>query len=161
MDSMALGQRVLAEKFSSTLDYLFGASVSSSIEMNKVSFELSKRGKMRRAFLSQELIATVRSDGGIALTVAGAKLLAKNPAFETNCVRIIKDEEIEELVRRGRSVFSAHVSYCGASIRANSEVVVLDHMGAVLAVGKATLPSQLMLKISRGVGVKVRAGVSS
>jgi len=53
------------------------------------------------------------------------------------------------------------MTHCGDLVRVNSEVVVLDHDGDVLAVGKAVLPSQLMLTMSRGVGVKVRVGLAS
>ncbi len=158
---MTLGQKALAEKFCNALDYIFGGTVSSSIDMRALYLELSKTGRLRRVYLSQVLIATVKSDGGIALTIAGAKSLVGHPSFAMNCVRLIEDEEIEELVKKGRSVFSSHVSHCGDLVRVNSEVVVVDHDGEVLAVGKAKLPSQLMLSISRGVGVKVRVGISS
>ena len=134
--------------------------MSSSIDLDALSIELSKTGRLRFVYLSQVLIATVKSDGGIALTIAGAEYLVRHPSFVRNCVRLIEDDEIEELVKKGRSVFSSHVAHCGDLVRVNSEVVVLAHDGDVLAVGKARLPSQLMLTISRGVGVKVRVGHS-
>lgn len=158
---MTLGQKALAEKFCSTVDYIFGDTVSSSIDLNSLSVEISRTGRLRRVYSSQVLLATVKSDGGIALTIAGAKSLVRHPSFARNCVRIIEDEEIEGLVKKGRSVFSSHVTHCGDLVRVNSEVVVLDHDGDVLAVGKAVLPSQLMLTMSRGVGVKVRVGLAS
>jgi predicted RNA-binding protein (TIGR00451 family) len=141
-----------------TLDYLFGKNISSVLPKKGFHFEISKKTKrIRHVYHNKELFGTFRPDGTIALTIYAAKLLSKHPAFKNNC--IIINDEVKEFAKGGRAVFAKHVVSAGESIRPNSEVVVLDSEGDVIAVGRAILPSLLMTSIRRGVAVKVRKGI--
>jgi len=143
------------EKFSLTLDYLFGGGVSLVIPINRLDFTFSKRtGKIKSVLLNKNLIATFRSDGNILLTIDGAELLMKHSDFKENCV--VVNDEARDFVSKGRSVFAKHVTSCGNRIRPQSEVVILDTNGKVIAVGRALLSAKMMRQFKSGVAVKVR-----
>ncbi|MGQ9719455.1 MAG: PUA domain-containing protein [Nitrososphaerales archaeon] len=148
------------EKLSMTMDYLFGRGTSSVIPTDRLSFAFSKRtGRMKSVLLDGKLLATLRSDGGIALTIHGAELLASHPRFFENCV-VVRDEAREHIAM-GRSAFAKHVVSCGDRIRPGSEVVVLDTNRKVIAVGKAILSARMMGSFKQGVAVKVREGIKN
>lgn len=140
------------------VDYLFGKGVSKSLPLDKLEFIFSSKTKrLRKILLNDKLVATVRPDGGLALTVFGAELLSKNDKFMENCL-IIQDDAIN-YVSQGRSVFCKHVMKCGKRIKPGSEVVVLNNYGKVVAVGKAILSAKMIKKFKEGVAVKIRRGV--
>jgi conserved protein with predicted RNA binding PUA domain len=67
------------------IDAIFGLGVSSSLE-GDLEFEYSKRtGRIKNFSIRRELVATVRTDGGLALTVFGAKELLKTNEFRDIC----------------------------------------------------------------------------
>ncbi|MGQ9468223.1 MAG: PUA domain-containing protein [Nitrososphaerales archaeon] len=142
------------------VDYLFGKGISQTIPIDRLSFTFSKRtGKVKSVSLDDNLIATFRPDGGIALTIHGAELLVKNPKFSENCV-VVKDEA-KDFVATGKSVFAKHVVSCGNRIKPKSEVVIVDTNGNVIAVGKALLSAKMMKQFKSGVAVKVRKGIKT
>jgi len=139
------------------LDYVFGAGVSEALEGREVSIECSKKtGRIKHIYVDGKLFATLRPDGGLALTLYGARLLLNSKAFRENCVTV--SEEAEEAARAGKSIFTKHVIKAGKRIRPSSEVVVLNKRGELLAVGKAVLSAKMMKVFDCGVAVKVRAG---
>lgn len=144
-------------KVSRHVDAIFGPGVSDALP-DSISFEFSRRtGRIKNFSLDGRLLATLRTDGGLALTVEGARHFVANSApFRQNCV--VPVEEAVPFVSEGRSLFCRHVQWCGQNIRAGSDVAVLDGDG-VIAVGIAVLGSSLMNKYSRGVAVKVREGI--
>ncbi|MEM2338851.1 MAG: PUA domain-containing protein [Nitrososphaerales archaeon] len=145
-------------KIAMIVDYLFGKGVSKSLPLDELEFIFSPKTKrLRKILLNGKLVATVRPDGGLALTVFGAELLSKNDKFMENCL-IIQDDAIN-YVSQGRSVFCKHVVKCGKRIKPSSEVVVLNSYGRVLAVGKAILSAKMIKKFKEGVAVKIRQGV--
>ncbi len=145
-------------KVSRHVDAIFGAGVSEALP-DSISFEFSRRtGRIKNFSLDGRLLATLRTDGGLALTIEGARHFVENSAqFRQNCV--MPAEEAVPFVSEGRSLFCRHVQWCGQNVRAGSDVAVLDGDG-VIAVGIAVLASSLMNRYSRGVAVKVREGVN-
>lgn len=140
------------------LDYVFGLGVSEVLKDKEVSVEYSKKtGRMKHIYVDGKILASLRPDGGLALTPHGAQLLVRSEAFKENCITV--SEEADEPVRLGKSVFAKHVCRVGKKIRPGSEVVVLSKSGEVLAVGKAVLSAKMMECFGLGVAVKVRAGV--
>jgi uncharacterized protein with predicted RNA binding PUA domain len=139
------------------LDYVFGAGVSEALEGKEVSVECSKKtGRIKHIYVDGKLLATLRPDGGLALTLHGARVLLKSKVFRENCVTV--SEEAEEAARAGKSIFAKHIIKAGRRIRPSSEVVVLNKRGELLAVGKAVLSAKMMKVFECGVAVKVRAG---
>jgi len=146
------------EKIAMTFDYLFGKGVSTVLPLDRLEVSYSKRtGKIKTVNLDGRLLATFRSDGGVALTINGAEMLIRHPAFIQNC--IVVERGVDELIASGRSVFAKHVTRCGDRIRPGAEVAVLDEDGRVIAVGKAILSAKMMRSFKVGVAVKVREGV--
>lgn len=144
-------------KVSKHVDAIFGAGVSGSFP-NSMKFEFSRRtGRIKNFSLDGRLLATLRTDGGLALTIEGARYFVENSnEFRQNCV--VPLEEAVPFVSEGRSLFCRHVRWCGPNVHAGSDVAILNG-NDVIAVGIAVLGSTLMNRYSRGVAVKVREGI--
>jgi conserved protein with predicted RNA binding PUA domain len=139
------------------IDALFGASVSDALPTN-IQFEFSRRtGRIKNFSIAGRLAGTLRTDGGIALAIAGAQyFLDHSRQFRENCVAPV--QEAVPFVSEGRSLFCRHVDWCGSNIQVGSDVAVIDG-SKVIAVGVAMLPSRLMKQYGRGVAVKIREGL--
>lgn len=147
------------EKISYQIDALFGKGVSSVLP-NRISFIYSRKtGRIKSFWLNDKLAGTLRSDGGIALTILGASIFMQSNNFKQNCIIPIHDAL--PFVSEGRSLFCKHVEWFGSNINIGSEVVVIDQNDEVLGVGKSVL-SQFQLRDRIGdVAVKVREGIKS
>jgi uncharacterized protein with predicted RNA binding PUA domain len=147
------------DKITITFDYLFGKGIAKALPLDELEVASSKRtGRIRTISKDGQVIASFRSDGGIALTILGAQILSRQPAFAPNCV--VVDRNVTEPIASGKSVFSKHVIQCGDRIRPGSEVVVLNEDGKAIAVGKAIISSKMIRSFRVGVAVKVREGIS-
>ncbi|AFU60404.1 putative PUA domain profile [Candidatus Nitrososphaera gargensis Ga9.2] len=147
------------EKVCRHIDALFGVGVSEALPAD-VSFEFSKRtGRIKNFSIGGRLAGTLRTDGGIALTIAGAQHFFDNSRrqFRESCVAPV--QEAVPFVSGGRSLFCRHVEWCGSNVQVGSDVAVVDDRSRVIAVGVAILPSDLMKWYSRGVAVKIREGL--
>jgi uncharacterized protein with predicted RNA binding PUA domain len=102
-------------------------------------------------------VATLRTDGGLALTIFGATELLKDKRFKQNCV--IPTEQALEFVRMGRSLFCKHVVWCGSNVKVGSDVAVIDRTDNVVAVGRALVGNTTMESYRKGIAVKVREGI--
>lgn len=145
-------------KVSRHVDAIFGPGVSDALPRD-LSFEFSRRtGRIKNFSLDGRLLATLRTDGGLALTIEGARHFVQNSKqFRENCVT--PAEDAVPFVSEGRSLFCRHVQWSGKNVHAGSDVAVLDG-DDVIAVGVAVLGSGLMNRYSRGVAVKVREGLN-
>ena len=145
------------EKISRHVDALFGQGVSQAIPAD-LDLEFSRRtGRIKNFGIKGRLVATLRTDGGLALTIFGAQyFLDRSAAFLENCVR--PAEEAIPFVSEGRSLFCRHVDHCGSNVRVGSDVAIV-HECSIIAVGVALLAAPLMRQFSRGVAVKVREGL--
>ncbi len=145
-------------KLTYTIDMLFGKDTSLALPLHRLEFTFSKRtGKVKHVMLDGVLLCTFRSDGGIALTVDGARILAKSDTFREHCITVSDDARY---VAEGRSVFCKHVVWYGSRIDVGSEVAVLNEGREVIAVGRAVIPSALLKYLKQGVAVKVREGIN-
>jgi uncharacterized protein with predicted RNA binding PUA domain len=154
------------KKISSHVDFLFGQGVSSVLPDNLDMEYSRKTGKIKNFRSDGKLIGTFRTDGGIAITIEGAKLFLRHPNFlYGNC--IIPVDDAIPFVMEGRSLFSKHVYRCGSNIRCDSDVAVIDNNNNVLAVGRSLFPYSYYLDhdsdktLLKGVGVKIREGIKS
>ncbi|CAI9830935.1 conserved hypothetical protein [Nitrosopumilaceae archaeon] len=140
------------EKVRRTVDALFGDGAASALPRG-LEMSFSRSGRLRGVLHGGELLCTVRPDGGLAITMAMARMLASRKKFRENCV--VVDGEAAPFVRDGRSVFARHVTWCGGNVRVGSETPVL-HRGRVIAVGRAALSAAMIRDFGRGVAVRVR-----
>lgn len=147
------------DKVARHVDAVFGTGVSNALPAD-LQFEFSRKtGRIKNFSQNGSLLATLRTDGGLALTVEGARFFTKKSSeFRENCVMPSKDAV--PFVSEGRSLFCRHVEWCGSNVRAGSDVAVLDG-DDVIAVGIAVLPANLMSRFSKGIAVKIREGIKS
>jgi uncharacterized protein with predicted RNA binding PUA domain len=145
-------------KLKHTIDALFGSGVSRYLPKQIEIFFSKRTGRIREVYHKQNLLCTLRIDGGLAITPYFAQILMKSKKFKENCLEI--DEESKPFVEDGKSVFCGHVVWCGKNIKIQSEVPVL-YKKKVIAVGKAVLSSQMMKGQAIGVAVKVRDSLKS
>jgi uncharacterized protein with predicted RNA binding PUA domain len=85
-------------------------------------------------------------------------MLLKSKKFKENCLEINSDAK--PFVEEGRSVFCKHVTWCGKNVMISADTPVL-FKGKVIAVGRAVLPSKMILEQKRGVAVKIRDSLKS
>ena len=153
------------------MDFLFGRDISSILPKD-LDLEYSRKtGKIKSFSIDGKLIGTFRIDGGIALTIDGAKLFLKQEGYKSNCVLPIDDAI--PFVSEGRSLFVKHVLKCGDNVKSGSDVAVIDKNQSVIAVGRSLLPFSYYLQslddltdnnmgsLIRGIGIKIREGIKS
>lgn len=146
-------------KFIVTLNALFSSDLSSSLPLDRLEFIYSRRtGRIRYVMLDGRLIATLRSDGGFALTLDGARLLLETNKVRENCIAI--KNEVRDFIKSGRSIFCKHITFCGKNVDAASDVIILDEDGILLAVGKAILPYSMIILLERGAAARVRHSIN-
>jgi uncharacterized protein with predicted RNA binding PUA domain len=147
------------EKVCRHIDAIFGAGVSEALYVADLQFNFSKRtGRIKNISIGGRLAVTLRTDGGLALTIAGAQYLLENgKQFRENCIEPM--EEAVPFVSESRSLFCKHVKWCGSNIKVGSDVAIIDGNNKVVAVGIAVLSSGLMAQYRKGVAVKVRQGI--
>jgi conserved protein with predicted RNA binding PUA domain len=149
-----------ADKIYCHIDAIFGVGVSTALDGEDLQFEFSKKtGRIKNFSLRNELVATFRTDGGLALTIYGAKELLKSKQFRENCV--IPTPDAISFVSEGRSLFCKHVEWCGSYIKVGSDVAIINKDNAVLATGRALFGCSIMKKYPKGVAVKIREGIKS
>lgn len=147
------------EKIAYQIDALFGKGVSSVLP-DEISFAYSRKtGRIKSFGVNGELVGTLRSDGGIALTTVGASIFMNSIDFKQNC--IIPNHDAIPFVSEGRSLFCKHVEWFGSNINIGSEVVVIDKNDDVLAVGKSVVSQSQLLGRNGDVAIKVREGIKS
>jgi len=145
-------------KIARHVDALFGGGVSDVLPPN-LDFLFSKRtGRIKSFGTNGKTIGTLRSDGGIALTVYGSGILLHSKSFRNNCV--IPMAEVIPYMTKGRSLFCKHVEQFGSNIVVGSEAVITDVNYIALAVGRS-LVNISSLKDNLVVAVKIREGIKS
>jgi len=145
-------------KLKHTIDALFGSGVSRQLPKDlEVTFS-KKTGRVRSVYHDKKLLCTLRIDGGLAISPYFAQLLLKSKKFIENCLEV--NEDAAPFVEEGRSVFAKHVTWCGKNVRIAADTPVL-FKGKVIAVGKASLSSEMINDFERGVAVKVRDSLKS
>ncbi len=149
-----------SEKLFHHINALFGKGVADGMKLEEIHFEYSKKtGRIKNFSISNQLMATLRTDGGIALTIFGAQELLKIKQFKENC--IIPTSEALPFVSEGKSLFCKHVEWCGSNIKAGSDVAIIDKNNKVVGTGVALFAANIMKKHDRGVAVKIREGIKS
>ena len=145
-------------KLKYTIDALFGSGVSRYLP-KEIKITYSKRtGRIQHIFQNEQLLCTLRIDGGLAITPHFAQMLLKSKKFKENCLEV--DEDSKPFVEKKSSVFCNHVVWCGKNILIGADVPVL-YKDIVIAVGRAVLSSRMIKSLKRGVAVKIRDSLKS
>ena len=141
------------------VDYLFGKGVSRALAKQGFRLYYSRRsGRVKTVFYEGRLFATIKPNGAMALSIAGATMLSRSPRFRQNCVQV--SDDVVGFVKGGKSVFCKFVRWAGKNVYPKSEVAIIDGSGKVVGVGMAVLNGAAMAQFKSGAAVKVRAGLS-
>jgi uncharacterized protein with predicted RNA binding PUA domain len=145
-------------KIRSVADYQFGRGVGTVLFPEGATIRFSPRtGRIRYVLLRDKRLATMRpTDGLFSLSISGAKRITMGTR-SARCLVTVKDA-VSEFIADGGDVFAVHVLEADDDIRARDEVIIVDHRGKVLAVGRAVLSGDEMKAFKRGVAIKVRRG---
>ena len=145
-------------KIRSIANYQFETAVGDKLFPDDVKLRFSKRtGRIRHIYHDNRLLATLKpTDGLFSLTIHGAKRLW---GLASQVQKIVVQNDIEDVVKKGKNVFAKHVLHAEEGIRAGDEVLVTNQDDVLLAIGKATLSGSEILAFKRGIAVKVRQGV--
>jgi uncharacterized protein with predicted RNA binding PUA domain len=145
-------------KIKHTMDALFGKGVSNYLPSDiKISYS-KNTGRIKQVYQNDNLLCTLRTDGGLAITTFFAQILIISKKFKENCLEI--DDESKTFVQEGSSVFCKHVKWCGKNIMIGGDVSII-HNDKVIAVGKAVLSSRMIKSFKKGVAVKIRDSLKS
>lgn len=147
------------QRIRSVANYQFGKGVGLKLFPRTVEIGFSKRtGRVRYVYLDSERLATLRpTDGLFSLSVAGAQRIIEKKAHARCLVRVRDD--VSKFMMEGGDVFAVHVVEADDEIRPKDEVIVVDGLNRVLAVGRAVLSGEEMKAFKRGVAVRVRHGI--
>jgi len=142
----------------SIADYQFGKGVGFKLFPENVKILHSKTtGRIRYVNLNGKRLATLRpTDGLLSLSITAAQRIVEN-ADSARCLVTVQND-VSRFVADGGDVFAAHVIKADDAIHAKDEVIVVDEVGKILAVGRAVLSSSEMKAFKTGVAVKVRHG---
>jgi len=145
-------------KIKYTLDALFGQGVSKYLPKNVLITYSKNTGRIKHVHQNDNLLCTLRTDGGLAITPFFAQMLMKSKKFKENCLGI--DDDSKAFVEEGSSVFCKHVIWCGKNVIIGGDVAVI-YSDKVIAVGKAVLSTRMILSFKKGVAVKIRDSLKS
>jgi 7-cyano-7-deazaguanine tRNA-ribosyltransferase len=114
-------------------------------------------GHIRNLKRGEKIIATMRNDGFLTLSIYGGKLLNDILPFPES--RVIVNSDSGEFNSRGFNVFFKFIESCDKNIIAGNEVMVTDNSGNLYAVGHATVSGTEMKYYREGIAVKVHEGI--
>jgi archaeosine synthase len=146
--SISAGPRTeLEEIVSATADYQFGVGAGRVL----VPEHAKLRGKPYRMILcsvdGDQVCSYVAESGALSLTLAGGRLLAPLNRY---WVRL----DVPKI--KGGSIFAVGVQEADYAIRPGDEVIVINKIGEVIAVGRSEMSGREMCELKRGRAVSVR-----
>ncbi|MFW9787514.1 MAG: DUF5591 domain-containing protein [Candidatus Thorarchaeota archaeon] len=137
----------LEEIVSATADYQFGPGAGKIL----VPGHAKLKGKPYRLILcsidGEQVCSYVAETGTLSLTLAGGKLLTPLNRY---WVRLDAPKV------KGGSIFAIGVDEADFAIRPGDEVIVINALGEVIAVGRSEMSGREMCELKRGRAVSVR-----
>jgi archaeosine synthase len=146
--SLSGGPRTeLEEIVSATADYQFGKGAGELLVPDNAHL----KGKPYRLILcsidGNQVCSYVAESGSLSLTLAGGTLLAPLNRYWVR---------LEAPKVKGGSVFAVGVQEADYAIRPGDEVIVVNGIGEVIAVGRSEMSGREMCELKRGRAVSVR-----
>ncbi|MGC8606765.1 MAG: PUA domain-containing protein [Vulcanisaeta sp.] len=128
------------------ISYIYGPDVLKRLS-GEFRIEVGKTGGLRRIYLGNKLVFTIRaSDGRPLPTLEGARLIDR---------MVIVSRDAAHFVRQGRSVMAKFVIDVRNAVPGD-EVAIYSEDGELLGVGRLVLSKEEVLSVGRGVTVKLR-----
>ena len=115
-------------------------------------------GHIRNIKRDDKIIATMRNDGFLTLSIYGGLLLNNIIPFPHSRVMVSPDSG--EFNSQGYNVFFKFIEGCDNDILPGNEVMVTDLQGNLFAVGHATVSGKEMKYYRDGIAVKVHEGIN-
>jgi predicted RNA-binding protein len=131
-------------------DYQFGKGVGIRLIPDDVKIIGRRELGLRIRHKNIHYLTFRPSIGLLTLSIEAAKTLR---GYAENIV-IYDGIEIQ-----GSTLFANAISEASLNIRINDEVIVVNKQNEIIAVGQAYLPGELLMKMNRGPGVKLRKKV--
>ena len=139
------------------------------------TFVMSRTGRIRNVINSEgeHLFSPRLAEGGISLTVSGAKKLhqlrtEKIPSgFDSSGLNqhvgkgpawVVVDSDAEPFVKDGRNVMHGFVTACDEWTRPGEIVLIVNSSGELLAFGRSQSTPAEFETFTKGIAVKVREG---
>ena len=139
------------------------------------TFVMSRTGRIRNVINSEgeHLFSPRLAEGGISLTVSGAKKLhqlrtEKIPSgFDSSDLNqhvgkgpawVVVDSDAEPFVKDGRNVMHGFVTACDEWTRPGEIVLIVNSSGELLAFGRSQSTPAEFETFTKGIAVKVREG---
>lgn len=138
-------------------DFQFGKGSGDVLFKEETMIERSKGTKrIKFAYIDNERICSFRAqDAFLILSIKGGRILFENKLG----LRVKIIEDVEPFIRKGKSVFSKHVSEADQEIAPKDEVLISNHIGEFIGIGTAKIPGKLMKEMTSGVAVDTRKGI--
>ena len=138
--------------------YQFGLEAAEALFREPVELVTSRKtGKIRNVISDGEHVLSMRAgDGMYTLRMEGARrIVAAVPAPH---MRVAVSDDAVPFVSEGKNVFAQFVLSCDPEVRPMEEVIVTDRSDRPIATGRAFLVESEMLRMGKGMAVKVRSG---
>ena len=128
------------------ISYIYGSDTLRRLN-GDLRIEVSRTGGLRRIYMGDKLIFTIRaSDGRTLPTLEGARLIDKV---------VVVSGDAAPFVRQGRSVMAKFVVDIRNAVPGD-EVAIYSEDGELLGVGRLMLSMDEARSVGRGVAVKLR-----
>jgi len=117
-------------------------------------------GKIREIYYENKPQASYRPPfGTFSISLAAAlRILPLLPPLQH---RVVVLSDVADFIKTGKSVFAKHVVGIDPTLHIGDEVLVVDQVDNLLAVGKLHLPPHYFPSMQFGSAVKVRKGINT
>lgn len=154
-------KELVIEKILSVLRYQCGYEVLGILleDSNNVRIQFSnKTGRIRQVFYKKKRFLSYKPHvGRFAFSLNSAILI--HSELEAPALRVKVLTDIQEFIKKGRSVFSKHVISIDKRLRPQDEVLVVNQQDELLAIGKLLIPPKYYHGLDGGVAVDVKKGI--
>lgn len=139
------------------------------------TFVMSRTGRIRNVINSDgvHIVSPRLAEGGLSLTVEGAKLLhslrkdgtptdfgakSKQDFSGNGLAWVVVDSDAEPFVKQGRNVMHGFVLACDGWTRPDETVLIVNQSGELLAFGRSQSTPEELSSFKKGIAIKVREG---
>ncbi len=144
-------------KLRKIIDYQIGLGAGEALlpSISRVEVTVSPNTmRIRNVYVDGRLAFSIRaSDSKILLHIYGGKLLMESYKRPP---RVVVVNEVAPYIVEGGNVFARHVLSIDEWLRAGDEVIVVDELQNLIAVGTLRLSPEEALFFTRGEAVRVR-----
>ena len=131
--------------------------------LSSTNFFKGGTGRIRNVFDSNgiHILSPRLEDGGITLTINGAKKLHEYSKIGLCKIPIIKiDEGAVPFVSKGRNVMHGFIDSVNETLRPGMPCLIVDHENNLIAHGISCCTNSEAIDLKKGVAVKIKSGIN-